>query len=100
MGEGDRKKASGREGESKRERERERERVKEREREICTSQVRIITSDPRYNILLRICRMYDNNLYTGDKIQKKMTTRMGFEPTRAEHNGLAVHRLNHSATLS
>ena len=25
---------------------------------------------------------------------------MGFEPTRAEHNGLAVHRLNHSATLS
>src|SRR4029434_2152352 len=28
------------------------------------------------------------------------TTRMGFEPTRAEHNGLAVHRLNHSATSS
>ena len=25
---------------------------------------------------------------------------MGFEPTRAEHNGLAVHRLNHSATPS
>ena len=25
---------------------------------------------------------------------------MGFEPTRAEPNGLAVHRLNHSATLS
>ena len=25
---------------------------------------------------------------------------MGFEPTRAEHNGLAVHRLNLSATLS
>ena len=23
--------------------------------------------------------------------------RMGFEPTRAEHNGLAVHHLNHSA---
>ncbi len=22
---------------------------------------------------------------------------MGFEPTRAEHNGLAVHHLNHSA---
>ena len=31
---------------------------------------------------------------------KKDSTRMGFEPTRAEHNGLAVHRLNHSATLS
>ena len=28
------------------------------------------------------------------------TTRMGFEPTRAEPNGLAVHRLNHSATSS
>ena len=31
---------------------------------------------------------------------KNFTTRMGFEPTRAEHNGLAVHRLNHSATSS
>ena len=28
------------------------------------------------------------------------TTRMGFEPMRAEHNGLAIHRLNHSATSS
>ena len=25
---------------------------------------------------------------------------MGFEPTRAEHIGLAVQRLNHSATSS
>ena len=25
---------------------------------------------------------------------------MGFEPTRAEHNGLAVHPLNHSGTSS
>ena len=31
---------------------------------------------------------------------KSPPTRMGFEPTRAEHNGLAVHRLNHSATLT
>ena len=31
---------------------------------------------------------------------KPTATRMGFEPTRAEHNGLAVHRLNHSATSS
>ena len=30
----------------------------------------------------------------------KSSTRMGFEPTRAEPNGLAVHRLNHSATSS
>ena len=28
------------------------------------------------------------------------STRMGFEPMRAEHNGLAVHRLYHSAILS
>ena len=28
------------------------------------------------------------------------TMRMGFEPMHAEHNGLAVHRLNHSATSS
>ncbi len=28
------------------------------------------------------------------------STRMGFEPTRAEHIGLAVQRLNHSATSS
>ena len=34
------------------------------------------------------------------KKKRKKTTRMGFEPTRAEHNGLAVHRLNHSATSS
>ena len=34
------------------------------------------------------------------KKEKKISTRMGFEPTRAEHNGLAVHRLNHSATSS
>ena len=35
----------------------------------------------------------------GDRL-KKSPTRMGFEPTRAEHNGLAVHRLSHSATSS
>ena len=37
---------------------------------------------------------------TVDILQKTPATRMGFEPTRAEHNGLAVHRLNHSATSS
>ena len=30
----------------------------------------------------------------------KKTTKMGFEPTQAETNGLAVHRLNHTAILS
>ena len=34
-----------------------------------------------------------------DRIQN-LTTRMGFEPTRGDPNGLAVHRLNHSATSS
>ncbi|KAK7912567.1 hypothetical protein WMY93_012778 [Mugilogobius chulae] len=39
--------------------------------------------------------------YSSNKAMRaKPTTRMGFEPTRAEHNGLAVHRLNHSATSS
>jgi hypothetical protein len=28
------------------------------------------------------------------------TTSMGFEPTRGDPNGLAVHRLNRSATMS
>ena len=32
--------------------------------------------------------------------KKKIPTEMGFEPTRAEHIGLAVQRLNHSATQS
>ena len=40
------------------------------------------------------------NLLEKKKKKVKQSTRMGFEPTRAEHNGLAVHRLNHSATLS
>ena len=37
-------------------------------------------------------------VFIGKKTKK--TTRMGFEPTRAEHIGLAVQRLNHSATSS
>ena len=32
--------------------------------------------------------------------KNKITMEMGFEPTRVEHNGLAVHRLNHSDTPS
>ena len=41
-----------------------------------------------------------DNLELTQKTKKGFPTRMGFEPTRAEHNGLAVHRLNHSATSS
>ena len=33
-------------------------------------------------------------------VVKDITTKMGFEPTRAEPIGLAVQRLNHSATSS
>ena len=35
-----------------------------------------------------------------DLSNKRFSTRMGFEPTRAEPIGLAVQRLNHSATSS
>ena len=36
----------------------------------------------------------------GVKLQNIVSTPMGFEPTRAEPIGLAVQRLNHSATAS
>ena len=39
-------------------------------------------------------------LLNESKGKEKSSTRMGFEPTRAEHNGLAVHHLNHLATSS
>ena len=42
---------------------------------------------------------YENEKQQNIK-KEKIPTRMGFEPTRAEPNGLAVHRLNHSATSS
>ena len=50
---------------------------------------------------IRIIKLNLKNTFQSDisKIKQK-STRMGFEPMRAEHNGLAVHRLNHSATLS
>ena len=41
--------------------------------------------------------------YSWFKYEKQLyhlTTRMGFEPTQLSPNGLAVHRLNHSATSS
>ena len=38
--------------------------------------------------------------YLTNRQGNESTTRMGFEPTRAEHNGLAVHHLNHSVTSS
>ncbi|VEL19483.1 unnamed protein product [Protopolystoma xenopodis] len=41
-----------------------------------------------------------NHALNQQEDETQHTTRMGFEPTRAEHNGLAVHRLNHSATSS
>ena len=44
------------------------------------------------------CRFHGT--FHKNKVQNKASTRMGFEPTRAEHIGLAVQRLNHSATSS
>ena len=34
------------------------------------------------------------------RMMSDITTSMGFEPTRGDPNGLAVHRLNRSATMS
>ena len=34
------------------------------------------------------------------RVMSDLTTSMGFEPTRGDPNGLAVHRLNRSATMS
>ena len=38
--------------------------------------------------------------YLPSRQGNESTTRMGFEPTRAENNGLAAHHLNHSVTSS
>ena len=68
------------------------------------------TSSSEYRLTFTVCEVL-NRRQTNQEIKQftkfktyilraKMPTRMGFEPTRAEHNGLAVHRLNHSATSS
>ena len=47
--------------------------------------------------------LYKGSGITYSKLERfclKSTTRMGFEPTRTESIGLAVQRLNHSATSS
>ena len=50
------------------------------------------------NVKIFIIKRYPTGLSLC--LRSKGPTRMGFEPTRAEHNGLAVHRLNHSSTSS
>ena len=40
----------------------------------------------------------EHNSTDVQSLNKKISTRMGFEPTRAEPIGLAVQRLNNSAT--
>ena len=50
----------------------------------------------RVEIMPNFCRLGIDE----EKRQKILTTEMGFEPTRAEPIGLAVQRLNHSATQS
>ncbi|KAK4031002.1 hypothetical protein OUZ56_024443 [Daphnia magna] len=44
---------------------------------------------------------YDKRLWASNLTSSlSFLTKMGFEPTRAMHNGLAVHHLNHSVTSS
>ena len=50
------------------------------------------------DFILPLCWRVNTQCFTSR--QKRSSTRMGFEPTRAEHIGLAVQRLNHSATSS
>ena len=49
-----------------------------------------------FQAILLVCHILN---YT-KKFLNNIPTGMGFEPTRAKPNGLAVHRLNHSATPS
>ena len=58
-----------------------------------TAMLRRLMSLPTVNVLIRR-QIGNQNCIT------KMATTEGFEPSRAEHNGLAGHRLNHSAKLS
>ena len=63
----------------------------------------------RYGLVVRIPGSHpggpgsipgNGKFFSSKNILKKFSTRMGFEPTRAEPIGLAVQRLNHSATSS
>ena len=54
---------------------------------------------PSYRISCDTGRKFVTSQFDAKKLPPTRMP-MGFEPTRAEHNGLAVHRLNHSATSS
>ena len=82
-------------------------------RKLCTHKKYTYVHDKKYAHWKKLCAYTKNiaqkkRVYTVtknvcteiEKKKKRFSTRMGFEPMRAEHNGLAVHRLNHSATLS
>ena len=63
------------------------------------------SSMPEWDIKLRASWTHSNVNFSYQgwnlgKNAKNKSTRMGFEPTRGDPNGLAVHRLNHSATSS
>ena len=49
-----------------------------------------------YNLI--VTKYYHNSPESSN--YKKIATMAGFEPARSKSNGLAIHRLNHSATLS
>lgn len=58
-----------------------------------------LADDPlKHNYQTMSCQLH---VYLKEFIEYlKSSTRMGFEPTRGDPNGLAVHGLNHSATSS
>ena len=60
-------------------------------------------SSIRYGLVVRIPGSHPGgpgSIPGNGNFFSKISTRMGFEPTRAEPIGLAVQRLNHSATSS
>ena len=66
--------------------------------------IEIVRQDNNTGLLNQRVKRQDICMLAGEMLthleKRKTSTRMGFEPTRAEPNGLAVHRLNHSATSS
>ena len=50
---------------------------------------------------IHLCKMNSTCVHIlKQKMKKVNATMAGFEPARSKSNGLAIHRLNHSATLS
>ena len=70
---------------------------------MCTLNISLSASEVRYGLVVRIPGSHPGgpgSIPGNGNFFSKIPTRMGFEPTRAEPIGLAVQRLNHSATSS